>query len=66
MEDFLFNGVFFPPTGRSYRLTPVLFDGLVASSVFEYLPDVDAVLLECQRVLKPRGILIATVPSPLL
>ena len=40
------------------------FDGLVASSVFEYLPDVNAVFLECERVLKPGGILIATVPNP--
>jgi ubiquinone/menaquinone biosynthesis C-methylase UbiE len=40
------------------------FDGIVASSVLEYLPDVSGVLTECQRVLKPGGILVATVPNP--
>ena len=40
------------------------FDGIVASSVLEYLPDVNAVLIECQRVLNPDAILIATVPNP--
>jgi ubiquinone/menaquinone biosynthesis C-methylase UbiE len=32
------------------------FDGIVASSVFEYLPDVSSVLVECQRILRPAGI----------
>lgn len=40
------------------------FDGIVASSVLEYLPDVKAVLVECQRILKIGGILIATIPNP--
>jgi len=40
------------------------FDAIVASSIFEYLPDVDAVLAECQRILKPGGFLVATVPNP--
>jgi ubiquinone/menaquinone biosynthesis C-methylase UbiE len=39
------------------------FDGIVASSVLEYLPDLNGVLIECQRVLKPGGILAATVPN---
>jgi 2-polyprenyl-3-methyl-5-hydroxy-6-metoxy-1,4-benzoquinol methylase len=40
------------------------FDGIVAASVFEYLPDVNAVLAECRRTLKSGGYLIATVPNP--
>lgn len=40
------------------------FDAIVASSVFEYLSDVNAVLRECHRILKPGGFLVATVPNP--
>lgn len=40
------------------------FDAIVASSVLEYLPTLDAVLKECRRILKPGGVLIATVPDP--
>ena len=64
IKKFLFNGVFFIPTRKKLPFDAGTFDGLVASSVFEYLPDVNAVLLECERVVKPGGILIATVPNP--
>jgi ubiquinone/menaquinone biosynthesis C-methylase UbiE len=40
------------------------FDGIVASSVFEYLTDIDMTLTECWRVLNSGGLLIATVPNP--
>jgi ubiquinone/menaquinone biosynthesis C-methylase UbiE len=39
------------------------FDAIIASSVLEYLPDVEAVLAECHRTLGARGSLIATVPN---
>ena len=39
------------------------FDAIIASSVLEYLPDVEAVLAECRRTLGARGSLIATVPN---
>ena len=40
------------------------FDGIVASSVFEYLADVEGVALELSRVLRPDGVLIFSVPNP--
>jgi 2-polyprenyl-3-methyl-5-hydroxy-6-metoxy-1,4-benzoquinol methylase len=40
------------------------FDGIVTSSVFEYLTDVEGVALELSRVLRPGGILIFSVPNP--
>lgn len=43
---------------------PNTFDGIIASSVLEYVSDLDAVFAECQRVLKPGGYLVATVPNP--
>jgi ubiquinone/menaquinone biosynthesis C-methylase UbiE len=59
-------------TGRVHWLTSgsaifpfedATFDVVVASSVFEYLPDVSATLMELARVLRPGGWLIATVPD---
>ena len=41
------------------------FGGVVASSVFEYLIDVERVAAELSRVLQPGGILLLTVPNPL-
>jgi glycosyltransferase involved in cell wall biosynthesis/SAM-dependent methyltransferase len=40
------------------------FDGIIASSVFEYLDDVPGVAEELFRVLKHRGALLLTVPNP--
>jgi ubiquinone/menaquinone biosynthesis C-methylase UbiE len=40
------------------------FDGIVASSVFEYLVDVPRVAAELARVLRPGGSLLLTVPNP--
>jgi ubiquinone/menaquinone biosynthesis C-methylase UbiE len=39
------------------------FDAVIASSVFEYLDDVDLVLTECRRVLNPGGKLFFSVPN---
>jgi glycosyltransferase involved in cell wall biosynthesis/2-polyprenyl-3-methyl-5-hydroxy-6-metoxy-1,4-benzoquinol methylase len=41
------------------------FDGIIASSVFEYLDDVPGVAEELFRVLKHRGALLLTVPNPI-
>lgn len=38
------------------------FDAVVASSVFEYLEDLDSSLQDLARVLKPGGVLLYTVP----
>ena len=40
-----------------------VFDAIVASSTFEYLTDVAGTFVECRRILKPGGFLIATVPD---
>ncbi len=40
------------------------FDGIVASSVFEYLVDVQSVAAELARVLRPEGLMLLTVPNP--
>lgn len=40
------------------------FDGIVASSVFEYLVDLDGVARELARVLRPGGILVFSIPNP--
>jgi len=40
------------------------FDAVLASSVFEYLVDVQHVAAELSRVLRPGGILLLTVPNP--
>jgi ubiquinone/menaquinone biosynthesis C-methylase UbiE len=41
-----------------------VFGAVVASSVFEYLANVDLVLRELARVLKDQGVLIFNVPNP--
>jgi len=53
-----------PPNWKELPFDASTFDAIIASSVLEYLPDVNGVLIECQRVLKSGGILIATVPNP--
>jgi SAM-dependent methyltransferase len=40
------------------------FDGIIASSVFEYLDDVPRVAAQLARVLRPGGKLLLTVPNP--
>ena len=40
------------------------FDAVIASSVFEYLDNVESVLAECRRVLRPSGYLIFSGPNP--
>ena len=40
------------------------FDGIIASSVFEYLGNVPSVAAELSRVLRPEGLLLLTVPNP--
>ncbi len=39
------------------------FDGILCSSVLEYVPDVRACLAEFSRVLRPGGILLVSVPN---
>lgn len=50
------------PTGLPFASDT--FEGIVASSVLEYVADVASMFAECERVLKPGGYLIATVPNP--
>lgn len=40
------------------------FDAVVASSVFEYVDNMDAIFAELRRVLRPGGVLIFNVPNP--
>lgn len=40
------------------------YDAVIASSVLEYVDDVDRVLAELARMLRPGGVLLATVPDP--
>jgi ubiquinone/menaquinone biosynthesis C-methylase UbiE len=44
-------------------LADASFDTVVTSSVFEYVPGLDATLKEIARVLRPGGWLFATVPD---
>jgi ubiquinone/menaquinone biosynthesis C-methylase UbiE len=53
-----------PGDWKRLPFEPCTFDAIIASSILEYLPDVSGVLRECQRVLIPGGIMIATVPNP--
>jgi ubiquinone/menaquinone biosynthesis C-methylase UbiE len=52
-----------PPGWKQLPFGPHSFDGIVASSVFEYLTDLDNTFAECHRMLKPGGLLFATVPN---
>lgn len=52
------------PDWRVLPFADCTFDGIVASSVFEYLVDVQYVATELSRVLRPEGILLLTVPNP--
>lgn len=53
-----------PAGWRELPFASNTFDAIVASSVFEYLDDIDMTLAECWRTLRPGGFLIATVPNP--
>jgi len=63
-----------PEEGVEYRRADVIktglpecsFDGVLCSSVLEYLPSVEAALREFHRVLKPSGTLVASVPNSAL
>jgi ubiquinone/menaquinone biosynthesis C-methylase UbiE len=48
---------------EQFPFGPHTFEGIVASSVFEYLTDLDNTFAECHRTLKPGGLLFATVPN---
>jgi len=52
------------PDWKALPFPDASFDGIVASSVFEYLDDVPRVAAELARVLRPEGVLLATVPNP--
>jgi ubiquinone/menaquinone biosynthesis C-methylase UbiE len=52
-----------PVAGREMPYEANLFDAVVASSVFEYLADLEMTLAELWRILKPGGCLIYTVPN---
>jgi len=52
------------PDWRVLPFADCSFDGIVASSVFEYLVDVQHMASELSRVVRPEGILLLTVPNP--
>jgi SAM-dependent methyltransferase len=53
-----------PPDWDALPLADGSLDGVVASSVFEYLADPPRVAAELARVLRPGGVLLLTVPNP--
>ena len=52
------------PEWKALPFADASFDGIVVSSVFEYLDDVPRVAAELSRVLRPEGVLLLTVPNP--
>ena len=56
--DLLVNGL-----GDRIPCTEGAFATVISNSVLEHIPDVDAVVLEAYRILKPGGTLIITVPQ---
>lgn len=52
-----------PPDWKELPFATGSFDVIIASSVLEYLPNVEVVLAACARTLGSGGILIATVPN---
>lgn len=50
--------------GQAVPLAAQSVDAVVSNSVLEHIPDLDAVLRESARLLRPQGVLIATVPGP--
>ena len=51
------------PGWRTLPFASGSLDAVIAASVLEYVPDPQAVLRECARVLRPGGILLCTVPD---
>lgn len=49
--------------GASFPFRDGTFDAVVASSVLEYVPDLEATLVQFARILRPGGWLHATVPD---
>jgi SAM-dependent methyltransferase len=47
---------------RALKFADGVFATVFANCVMEHIPDLDRVLAECRRVLRPGGALIATVP----
>jgi SAM-dependent methyltransferase len=47
---------------RALKFADGVFATVFANCVIEHIPDLDLVLAECRRVLRPGGALIATVP----
>lgn len=58
------NWVGLDPEWKALPFADASFDAIVASSVFEYLDDVQRVATELSRVLRPEGVLLLTVPNP--
>jgi len=52
-----------PTEWRRLPFTDNAFDGVIASSVFEYLADLDLAFGELARVLRPGGVLVFSVPN---
>jgi SAM-dependent methyltransferase len=51
------------PEWRSLPFMSAAFDVVVAASVLEYVAEPTVVLRECARVLRPRGVVLYTVPD---
>lgn len=47
---------------QTLKFSDASFDLVLSNDVFEHVPDLDKALMECGRVLKPDGHLIATFP----
>ena len=61
------SGVEWVSVNPDWRVLPFAdgsFDAVLASSVFEYLDDVQHAATELWRVLRPEGILLLSVPNP--
>ncbi|MGI9394015.1 MAG: class I SAM-dependent methyltransferase [Boseongicola sp.] len=50
--------------GEDMPLDDASVDFVFSNSVLEHLPDLDATIGECARILRPGGLFIATVPAP--
>ena len=48
--------------GRTVPFEDRFFDAVYANQVFEHVRDLDAMMAECARVLRPEGVLLATFP----